>query len=161
MNNLKLIAASLALAVAALTGTTGTSQGANVRVAAIVVSNNLPVDSISFGDLRRLYRGSGLVAGGQQLVPLTYKKDSPERQDFDEIVLGMSGDEVARYWIDRRIRGQSGPPKAVDSPDLLLQVVSKFNGAIGFVWSDDVPPGVKILRIDGKRPGESGYPIRQ
>ncbi len=161
MNNLKLVAASAALAAAALVGTTGTSQGADTRVAAIVVSSNLPVDSMSFGDLRRLYRGSGLMAGGQQLVPLTYKKDSQERTDFDEIVLGMSADEVGRYWIDRRIRGQSGPPKAVDSPNLLLQVVTKFNGAIGFVWSDDVPPGVKILKIDGKRPGEPGYPVRQ
>jgi hypothetical protein len=156
----KLFAAYLTIAVASVVGAPSTSLGAGqVPSVAVVVSSDLPVDDISFGDLKRLYRGNPIVAGGKQLVPLTYRKESPERRLFDRAVLGMSPDDAARYWIDRKIRGQSGQPKALESPEVLVRVVSKVDGAIGFVKGGTAAAGVKVLRIDGKRPGEPGYPI--
>ena len=83
-----------------------------------------------------------------------------EREQFDRVVLGKSPDEMARYWIDRRIRGQSGAPKAVEPVDVYERVIAKLDGAIGYVHVNDIRGDVKVLRIDGKAPTDRGYPIR-
>jgi hypothetical protein len=129
----------------------------NLGPLAVVASPSFPADGISFGDLKRLYMGSTVVAGGKSLVPLTYPKQSPERQGFDEAVLGMTAEQVGLYWIDRKIRGQSGPPKSVESGSVILKVVTKVDGAIGFVKAGSVGKDVKVLRIDGKLPTDRGY----
>lgn len=155
----KAILASLMLVLTAgATASPAESFGAgSLGPLVVVASKNLPVDSLSFGDLKRLYMGSPVMAGGKKLVPLTYPKQSQERQGFDNTVLGMSAEQVGLYWIDRKIRGQSGPPKSVDSATVVLKVVSKVEGAIGFVKADAVGNDVKILRVDGKLPRDPGY----
>ncbi len=161
MTSLKRIGFCLVLAMASAVGASSTSLGAaGGAPVAVVVSSKLSVDDISLGDLKRLYKGSPVMAGGKSLVPLTYPKSSRERQRFDEAVLGMSPDQVSLYWIDRKIRGQAGAPKAIDSEAVLVKVVSKVDGTIGFVGPGAVIPGVKVLRVDGKRPEEPGYPLR-
>lgn len=161
MTHRKYFATLCALVMASAASVSSTSRGAGGGTpVAIVVSSSLGVSELSFGDLKRLYKGSSVVAGGETLVPLTYPKKSAERHRFDQAVLGMSPDQVALYWIDRKIRGQSGSPKAVDSPTVVVKVVAKVDGAIGYVELRDVAPGVKVLKIDGKRPEDPGYPIR-
>jgi len=156
----RLMAWCTLLGLAATIGNPGESLGAGDKLTlAVVVSKSFPVDGISFGDLKRLYMGTPVNAGGKTLIPLTYPKQSSERLAFDEAVLGMGADEVGRYWIDRKIRGQSGPPKAVDSADVIIRVVSKVDGSIGYVRTDAVNQAVKILRVDGKLPKDPGYRV--
>jgi hypothetical protein len=127
---------------------------------AIVVGKDFPLDNLSFGELKRLYMGDPVDAHGKRLIPLALQNRSPERAQFDRTVLGMSPDAVARYWVDRRIRGESGPPKAIDSPQILLRVVDKLDGALGYVRADAVSGAVKVLRIDGKSPSDPGYRLQ-
>ena len=124
---------------------------------AVVVAKDFPLDNLSFGDLKRLYMGDPVDARGRRLIPLALQNRSPERVQFDRAVLGMSPEAAARYWVDRRIRGESGPPKAIDSPQILLRVVDKLDGALGYVRADSVSSAVKVLRIDGKAPSDPGY----
>jgi hypothetical protein len=124
---------------------------------AIVAAKNFPVDDLSFIDLKRLYMGEPVDTHGKRVIPLALQNRSPERTAFDEAVLGMDPDTVSRYWVDRKIRGESGPPKSIDSPQILLRVVDKLPGSVGYVRADSVPSTVKVLRIDGKRPSDSGY----
>src|SRR5512147_1465848 len=155
-----LLALCLLMISAFTMATPSNSLGAGAGAFAVVVAKSFPVDGISLGDLKRLYMGNPVQAGGKNLVPLTYPKAAPERVAFDEAVLGMSADEAGRYWIDRKIRGQSGPPKAVDSAGAILKVVAKVEGAIGFVKAGAVTPDVKVLRVDGKLPSEGGYRVK-
>lgn len=126
---------------------------------AVVAAKEFPADELSFGDLKRLYMGDPINVSGKRVVPLAMPPHSPERVAFDESVLGMNPDEVGRYWIDRKIRGQSGAPKALDSGELLVRVVSKVDGAVAYVRPNLVGPGVKVLRIDGKAPSDPGYRV--
>jgi hypothetical protein len=127
---------------------------------AVVVGKSSPLSELSVQDLKNLYRGDQLTGpGGKRLLPFALSPGLPERVGFDRVVLGWSPAEVGGYWIDRRIRGQSGPPRSVDSPELLLRVVAKLEGAVGYVRAADVRDYAKVLRIDGKLPSEPGYPI--
>lgn len=123
----------------------------------LVVSKSFPADGISFGDLKRAYMGSRVTTNGKQLIPVTYPKGSPERIAFDEAVLGMGPEQVGLYWIDRKIRGQSGPPKDVPNAATVVWIVGKVDGAIGFVRASAVGDDVKVLRVDGKLPSDPGY----
>lgn len=127
---------------------------------AIVVAKTSPLEQLSIHDLKNLYMGDRISApGGTQLIPVALRGGSPERTAFERTVLGMAADRLAKYWIDRKIRGQSGPPKSVDTAELLQLVVTKLEGGIGYVSASAVSSGVKIVRIDGKAPGEPGYPV--
>jgi hypothetical protein len=126
---------------------------------AIVVSKDSPVSDISFYELKRLYLGELVNASGKRLLPLNLTPVSPERTAFDKAVLGMSPEAIARYWVDRKIRGDSGPPKSIEPLDLLQRVVARLDGAVGYVPVNAIRPELKAIRIDGKAPGDSGYPI--
>ena len=128
---------------------------------AIVVAANSPLTNISMYDLKHLYMGE-FVTGpdGKRLIPLNQSAQSVDRLAFDATVLGMSADQGAAYWIDRRIRGQSGSPRAVDSSDLAQRIVARFDGAITYVRLSAVRPDVKIVRVDGNLPTDPTYRVR-
>jgi hypothetical protein len=127
----------------------------------VVVAKNLPLTDLSIKDLRNLYKGDKILGpNGKQLIPLALPIHSPERTAFDYAVLSMSPELVASYWIDRKIRGQSGAPKSIESSDLLLRVVSKLEGAVGFVRDTDLRDSVHGIRIDGKLPIDPSYPVQ-
>lgn len=125
---------------------------------ALVVAKNSPVSEMSLHEVKRLYLGDAISGpNGKKLIPLTQAPASPDRGGFERVVLGMSPDAIARYWIDRKIRGQSGPPKAVGSVDALQRLVGNVEGTVGYVRLDQVRADVKVLRVDGKSPGDIGY----
>lgn len=147
------------LALVGTLGATAPTRAKNPTRLAIVVATDSPITELSSHDLKRIYGGDQVNASGKRVVPLNQGADSPDRLGFDQAVLGLSAEEAARYWIDRKIRGQSGSPKAIDPPNLLLKVVMRLNGSVAYVQPGMVQPGVKVLRIDGKLPEDKGYPI--
>ena len=72
----------------------------------------------------------------------------------------MTPEEVSRFWIDRKIRGLPGPPRAVDSLSQLLHLVARTAGGIGYARPAQVTSEVRVIRIDGKLPNEAGYPVQ-
>jgi hypothetical protein len=135
------------------------AQQAKVRLV-MVVARESPLEALDMRDLKHLYR-SDITEGprGEQLIPIAQPVSSPDRIGFDQTVLGMSPAEMGRYWIDRKIRGQSGPPKAIGPSGLLQQVVRSLPGALGYVRANEVRQDVKVLRINGFGPNDDGYPL--
>jgi hypothetical protein len=127
----------------------------------VIVGKDNGMNDISQNTLRNAFLGESVSdPSGKKIIPLNHPPHSSERVGFDRIVLDMSPDEAARYWIDRKIRGQSGAPRAVDSPALLRRVVARLPGALSYIRREDVDDSVKVLRIDGKRPSDGDYPLR-
>jgi hypothetical protein len=122
---------------------------------AVVVARSHPGDNLSLQDLKNLYRGDRIPGW----IPFAFPAGTPERIAFDLAVLGLTPENAARYWIDRKLRGQSGPPRSVDSADLVMRVVEKLEGGVAYVRAGLVRDSVKALRIDGKAVTEEGYPV--
>ena len=155
------ILSSMVVLAAVMTTSMGQSLHAGERAPlAVIVSRSNPLNELSSAQLSRMYMGDMVDSGGGRLIPLNRATATEERAQFDRLVLGKSPDEMARYWIDRKIRGQSGAPKAVEPVDVYARVVAKLDGAIGYVKVSDLRGDVKVLRIDGKVPTDYGYPIR-
>ncbi len=83
---------------------------------------------------------------GKRIVPFNFPPKHSIRTRFDRSLLNMAPDDVARYWIDRRIRGGSAPPKQVGNAQLIVRLVAKLNGAIGYVPRSAVNDSVRVLR---------------
>ena len=50
--------------------------------------------------------------------------------------------------------------KIVYSNDMTRQLVAALPGAVGFIAASDVAADMKVLRINGKLPGDPDYPLR-
>jgi ABC-type phosphate transport system substrate-binding protein len=118
---------------------------------AVIVNKANPVRALSRDELRPFYLMTKTSwSSGQAVEPFNLPEASAVRTAFDETVLGMSPDEVARYWIDRRIRGDTRPPRKVQSPGTVVALVAKSEGAIGYVPLAEVNASVKVVaRIEG------------
>lgn len=127
---------------------------------ALVTGSQSRFSDISRGDLRRLFLGDPVVLAGQRLTAFNLPASSSERQLFERLVLGMTPDQVAKYWIDRRIRGQGAAPKTAPTPEVLLKVAANFPGTIAYLPQGLTAPGVKDLTIEGKSSAAPGYLLR-
>ena len=95
--------------------------------------------------------------GGDAIIPFNYPPGSALRDKFDRTVLGMGQDEVARFWIDRRIRGVGDAPRKVPTVALLLRVIANLHGAIGYVPAGPMPADVKVVaRVSAGKVSRAG-----
>lgn len=122
----------------------------------VIVAAASPLQDVSRGNLRRAFLGEPTGGPGGRIIPLNQPPGTGARAQFDKIVLGLEGDAVAQFWIDQRIRGQGGAPRAIPSA-LLTRLVPQLVGSIGYIRANEIVPGVKLVTIDGKKPGDPGY----
>ena len=140
----------------------GGGQARPATPIAVIVHQDVPVDSLSLTELRRIFRGERLFwAGDLTITLLAPPRGSRER----EVLLGKiyergSEAEYKSFWINKLFdkEGQTAP-KITGSPQMSAALVREIPGAIALVPADRIPRGVKVLRIDGRRPGEAGYPL--
>lgn len=124
----------------------------------VVVGHATGLTDISTALLRRAFEGySAEYQPGKRLLPLNHPTSSSERQRFDRVVLGLTPDEVGRFWVDQRIRGNGQPPRTLPSPELAVRVVVSFPGAITYTTAEMVKPGLNVLSIDGRAPTDPNY----
>jgi len=164
-----LLRASRRAGQAAILALAGLTLGASAADAdepvayAVVVNPAAQVRDVSLGELSSLYRGRRMEDGdGRVLVPLNHPAGTAARTDFDRVVLGMTPDEVGRFWVDQKMRGASHPPRTAGSANMLLRFVANFPAAVGYVEADKVAgmgDAVRVLKVDGKLPGEPGYAL--
>jgi hypothetical protein len=135
------------------------SRAGSAPVVLVVVARASALRNVSRAELRRLFMRQAEEIDGERLIPFNHPPGTAIRQQFDRLVLGMSEAEMGRYWVDRKLRDESGPPRTVPSSALLRRVVAALPGAIGYLPSDQVDPGLRILTVDGKEPGQLDYPL--
>lgn len=129
-------------------------------VLAVVVAKSSPVQDLSMAELRRIFTNEGdSDSSGQRYVPFNHPPHTPDRVGFDQRVLGMSEDDVSQFWIERKIRGLPGPPRSVDSLSLLLRLIARLPGGIGYARPAQLTPDVRAVRVNGKLPNEADYPL--
>jgi len=126
---------------------------------AIVVRPDVPVDNLTFQEVRELLIGDRQFwKPGLRVSLLMRAPATRERDVVLKTVYRMSEAEFRRYWIEKvfRAEAQAGP-KIVYSNEVATELVAAIPGAVAFVDATQVPKGLKVLRIDGLLPGDKGY----
>ncbi|HEY4180337.1 MAG TPA: hypothetical protein VGM90_26020 [Kofleriaceae bacterium] len=148
---------ALAFALVAFVGGSARADGTKL---VIVVAKGSKLTSISRSDLKRCFLGESIESNDKPLVPFNTDPSTPTRTGFDKGVLGMSPDEVGRFWVDRKVRGQSGAPRSLPSVGHVAKVVAKFPNAIGYLPEDQLTADVQPVSLDGVSYKDANYPLR-
>lgn len=131
-------------------------------VVAIVVHPETGVENLTFQELRAIFRGERQFwDDGRRVTLLMRAPVADERRLVLDRIYGMNEAEFREYWIGKMFRAEvAAGPKLVYSADMARDLVTVIPGAITFVPVNDVSSDSKVVRIDGKLPGEAGYPLR-
>jgi hypothetical protein len=112
----------------------------------VIVPAGAEVRELALGELAAIFTTRRRnLEGGTTLIPLNLPPRDRLRVAFDQAVLGMGPEEVARYWVDRRVRGGNAPPRHVPSASLVARLVARLPGAVGYVPESDLAPGVRVV----------------
>jgi ABC-type phosphate transport system substrate-binding protein len=129
---------------------------------AVVVNANNAYDRLSPEDLRKILLGERRFWRGNVQVALILRQQGVrERDQVLEVLLKMSNADFEKLWQAKMFRGEaSSLPLAVPSNGMVSEYVADTPGAISFVVGKNLRPDLKVLKIDGKLPGEPGYLIK-
>ncbi|HTM35692.1 MAG TPA: hypothetical protein VL156_02990 [Terriglobales bacterium] len=129
---------------------------------AVVVHPDTPITNLSMAEVRKVFLGDRQYWSTN--VPVVLLIRAPVARERDVVlkrIYQMSDAQFKQYWIAKIFRAESASaPKVVYSNDMANELVSAIPGAIAFIDSREVRPGVKIVRVEGKLPGEPGYQLR-
>lgn len=119
---------------------------AQARELAIISNPSLPAKSLRGSDVRDLYLGEQQFIGDRKARLLDVKEASELKRAFVERVLGLTLPKYKVHWVQRVFQGYGFPP-AVTQADDVIGRVAREEGAIGYVWLDEVPRSapVKVL----------------
>lgn len=133
------------------------SQSAASQVA-IVVSDSNSVDNLTLTELRRIFQGKKTTFDNYNEIQII--DYAPLKEIFYEKVLGMSILKVKKYWMKIIFSGEYvNPPRELKNLDDIRSFFCKNQDGISFINSEDVTDCMKIVKINGKLPGEEGYPL--
>jgi ABC-type phosphate transport system substrate-binding protein len=131
-------------------------------VIAVIVNGENPVDQLSLSELQRIVLGERRSWTARIPVVLMMRnEESRERILLLQKACHMTDAEYHQHWTGKIFRGEvTSEPVSLPSVGTALNFVSSIKGGISFVDSASVRPGIKIMRIDGRLPGEQGYPLQ-
>jgi len=129
---------------------------------AVVVQPDTPVSNLSLAEVRKIFLGDRQYWSANTPVVLLIRAPvARERDVVLKVIYEMSESQFKQYWIAKIFRAESASaPKVVYSNDMANELVTALPGAIAFIDSRDLKPGTKVVRVDGRLPGEPGYPLR-
>jgi len=129
---------------------------------AIVVKPEVPVDNLSMADVRKVFMGERQYwNSGMRVTLLVRAPVARERSIVLDTLYEMTEAQYRQYWISKVFRADAAAgPKIVYTNDMAVELVKAIPGAVAFVDAKKVPAGLKVLKVDGKLPGEKGYPLR-
>ena len=160
---MKFISSCILLVAIAATGLSATSSLAaaqgKANDLAIVVHPDTPVSKLTFAELRQVFLGERQYwTKDIPVVLLIRAPTSAERDAVLNVIYQMKEPQFKQYWIAKIFRAElSSPPKIVYSNESATQLIASIPGSIAFVAAADVKPGLKVLRVDDRLPGEAGY----
>ena len=120
---------------------------------AVIANKSVSIAALGRDELRNIFQTRQVVwPGGLPVRAFNLPDTHPLRWSFDNSVLGLDPARAARYWIDRQVRGGERPPAVVPSPALMVRLIAKTVGSVGYVESALVNPSVKVLArvVDGQ-----------
>jgi hypothetical protein len=113
---------------------------------AVVVHPSNDVGALGLGELEAIFTTRRLYwPNGRAIAAYNLPTKHALRATLDRSVLRLEPDQVARFWIDRRVRGGHAPPRQAPSVEIMRRVVASLETGIGYVPTSDVTRDVKVI----------------
>jgi hypothetical protein len=128
---------------------------------AVVTNAQTPITDLPLSDVRKVFLGEKQYwTANMPVILLVRAPVAREREVVLKTIYQMTESQFKQYWVAKIFRSEAvSAPKIVYSADMTNQLLSVIPGSIAFMEAKDVGPGLKVLKVDGKLPGESGYKL--
>ena len=132
---------------------------ASAQEYAVIVNRSNPVETISMTDLRKIVLAE-VNHWARDSKPISVLVTKTEQPGTLQAVCSMTEKDLRFHIMRAKFNGQSAqPPTVLVSAAKVKETVVATAGAIGIILASDADGSVKILKISGLAPGESGYPV--
>jgi hypothetical protein len=140
----------------------GFSSAARASDIAVVVRVDTPASNLSLREVRDLLFGERQFWASNLRVTLLIREPAARERDVVlRVVYHMTEAQFRQFWISKVFRAETtSGPKIVYSSQMASELIAALPGSVSFLDAADVPKGLKVLKIDGKLPGDPGYPLR-
>ena len=125
---------------------------------AVVVHPSNPTDQLTLDQLRRIFLAESFTfpSGTHARVAM----HTPSAPGFAK-ALAQRPERVRARWMAAVFAGEAAAaPSELASVEDVRKFVQDHPDAIAFLPSSAVNESVKVIRLDGRRPGDDAYPIR-
>lgn len=128
---------------------------------AVIVHPDNPVTDLKLRELRSIFKlERQFWPNRRRSVLLLPRRESAGKKLLLRKVYRMSSRQLQKYLLNKVFTGEIPEiPAVVRSATAAGELVKRNAGAITVVLSTEVPEGVRTLSINGKRPGDAGYPL--
>lgn len=137
-------------------------QPAAAAALAVIVHPDNPVRDVTFAELRAYFLlDRQFWSDGSRTVLYLRPATSDEMKVLHDKVYGKDANELRAYWRGRLFRGEI-PAKPASAPTAAAAIerVRADRAAFTVVLANELPEsGVKVLTIDGRKPGDAGYSL--
>jgi phosphate transport system substrate-binding protein len=129
---------------------------------AIIVNKNNTLDNVTSEELAKIFRAEKAKnPDGVRFAVTTREVGSAERATALAEIYKMDEDAYAKYFLQATFVGiVQSAPRPLAGAGTAKQFVAVTPGAISYVRGSDIDDSVKVLKVDGKSPGDPGYPIK-
>jgi ABC-type phosphate transport system substrate-binding protein len=129
---------------------------------AIIVNKSNSIDTVSLTELRKIFTVERTRwANGNRVTVVMLQPGQEDRATALRLIYRMSERDYKRYFLRGTFTGETqSVPKTLSSAGGVAKFVVNVPGAIGYVRASEVDPSVKVVRVDGQAPWDSGYPLR-
>ena len=129
---------------------------------AVVVHPDVGVENLTLAELRRILLGDReFWPSGVRVTLLIRAPIARERDAAVKDVCQMTEAQFRQHWIAKVFRADAVTgPKIVYSSQMAVEQVSRTPGAMAFVDAPLAGKGVKVVKIEGKSPGQAGYRLK-
>jgi ABC-type phosphate transport system substrate-binding protein len=126
---------------------------------AVIVNRENPIDDLTYDQLVKIFKQDKRHWNdGRPIYLIMQEAGSPEKELVLKKVFKMDQEALKKFWLTRIFRGEIPSfPKTLSSNAAVRRFVGQVAVAIGFIDASTADETVKVLRIDGKMPGEKGY----
>jgi len=126
---------------------------------ALIVNPQNPEGELSASDVKAIFRQEQQHwKSGGKIYLVLQEAGSPEKDLVLKRIYGLSDEELKQFWLGKLFRGEIASfPYVAPSNISAKRLVAKAARALAFVDASLVDGTVKVIRIDGKQPGDPGY----
>jgi len=132
---------------------------AGIKNWALVTSSGNKLQEVSMAELAKLCKGAQRTwPDGRNFTLVIHNPESPEMRAPIQKLFGVAPSEMK--LLIAKLNESRPIIRIVESDEELLRVVEATPGAVGLVDIYTINSAVKVLRIDGKLPFDTGYVLK-
>jgi len=150
----------LTLAVGAITGVAAAQD--KTSDLAIIVAKGSTLDNLTSEELNKIFlEEKSKSPDGHKYVVTVHVAGSAESKAALGGIYKFDQGEYDTYFLRALFAGRiHEKPQPLSGGAAVRQYVAATPGAIGYLRASEVDESIKIIKVDGKSPGDADYPLK-